>query len=181
MLLAGWLMRGAGKRTAAGLSRQSSAAVPPRALAIVAACGLWALDNNLTRRVAGADAVQIAAIKGSIAGSVNLALGLVTGAAIPAIGVAALALPLLGEPVTPILILATAIMAIATWLVLTEAHAHEHTHEAATHAHRHVHDEHHRHSHSDSAATAPHGHEHPREPLTHRHAHMPDLHHRHRH
>ena len=59
-------------------------AISPHAAAIVLACALWALDNNLTRRVAAADPVQTAAIKGLAAGSVNLALGLGAGAALPA-------------------------------------------------------------------------------------------------
>jgi hypothetical protein len=38
------------------------------AVGIVAACLLWAIDNNLTRKVAGADPVQIAAIGSSDSG-----------------------------------------------------------------------------------------------------------------
>lgn len=49
-------------------------AASPGMLAIAGACLMWALDNNLTRRIAGADPVQITAIKGLIAGAVNLAL-----------------------------------------------------------------------------------------------------------
>lgn len=41
---------------------------------IVAACVGWAVDNNLTRKVALADPLQIAALKGLIAGGVNLML-----------------------------------------------------------------------------------------------------------
>jgi drug/metabolite transporter (DMT)-like permease len=50
---------------------------------IAAACLAWALDNNLTRRVAGGDAVTIACAKGLVAGGANLALGLYQGAALP--------------------------------------------------------------------------------------------------
>ena len=50
---------------------------------IAAACLAWAIDNNLTRRVAGADPVTIAGLKGLVAGSVNLALGLYQGATLP--------------------------------------------------------------------------------------------------
>ncbi|MCE1243652.1 DMT family transporter [Oryzomicrobium sp.] len=50
------------------------------ALAIIAACGLWGLDNNLTRPISGGDPVLIAMVKGLVAGSVNLALGQLTGA-----------------------------------------------------------------------------------------------------
>ena len=39
-------------------------------LLIAAACLAWALDNNLTRRVSGGDAVTIAALKGLVAGTV---------------------------------------------------------------------------------------------------------------
>jgi len=54
------------------------------ALLIGAACLCWALDNNLTRRVSGGDAVTLAALKGLAAGSVNLALALAQGASLPA-------------------------------------------------------------------------------------------------
>jgi drug/metabolite transporter (DMT)-like permease len=69
--------------------------VPWGALAIAAACLCWAVDNNLTRKVSASDAVQIAAVKGVVAGSVNLALALATGQAMPAAG-AGLAAGLLG-------------------------------------------------------------------------------------
>ncbi len=52
-------------------------------LAIVAACAAWGIDNNLTRRIAHADAVAIAAIKGFIAGGVNTLLALSLGGALP--------------------------------------------------------------------------------------------------
>ena len=53
--------------------------VPWGALAIVAACLCLAIDNNLTRKVSASDAVQIAGIKGLVAGSVNLSIALVLG------------------------------------------------------------------------------------------------------
>lgn len=43
-------------------------------LAVSGATLLWALDNNLTREVAHADAVTIATAKGLVAGAVNLSL-----------------------------------------------------------------------------------------------------------
>jgi drug/metabolite transporter (DMT)-like permease len=43
-------------------------------LAIAGACLCWAIDNNLTRAVAGGDPVQVAAIKGWVAGGTNLVL-----------------------------------------------------------------------------------------------------------
>ena len=48
------------------------------ALLIAGACLCWGIDNNLTRKLSSADPVQIAMIKGLVAGAVNLALG--TGA-----------------------------------------------------------------------------------------------------
>jgi drug/metabolite transporter (DMT)-like permease len=60
--------------------------------AVVGACVAWGLDNNLTRRVALADPVQIAMLKGLVAGSVNLALALAQGAVLPAAGTIAAAL-----------------------------------------------------------------------------------------
>lgn len=53
-------------------------------LAVLGACLAWAVDNNLTRRVSLADADFIAMVKGLSAGSVNLALALLAGAAFPA-------------------------------------------------------------------------------------------------
>ena len=52
-------------------------------LAIGGACLAWAIDNNLTQKVSGGDPVQIAMIKGLTAGSVNTAIALVLGAALP--------------------------------------------------------------------------------------------------
>lgn len=215
VMLAGGMVLAYDPRASLGLS--------PHALAIVAACALWALDNNLTAKISGSDPVQIAATKGLVAGTVNVSLSLAAGTALPgasAIGGAliigfasygvslvlfilalrhlgsartaahfgtapllgaALAIPLLGEPVTAGLVAATALMSIATWLVLTEAHAHEHTHHSIRHAHRHVHDEHHWHAHDGSEGPEPHGHAHAHESTTHAHPHLPDLHHRHGH
>ena len=67
------------------LAWEPGAAIPfsPRALAVLAACLLWALDNNLTRNIAASDPVAIAMIKGLAAGGVNLGLGL-ANAAVPA-------------------------------------------------------------------------------------------------
>src|SRR5215212_9397890 len=44
-------------------------------LLVVCACLGWAIDNNLTQKVSASDPVQIAAIKGLVAGAVNLAIG----------------------------------------------------------------------------------------------------------
>jgi drug/metabolite transporter (DMT)-like permease len=53
------------------------------ALAIIGACLAWGIDNNLTRRLSSADPVQIAMIKGLVAGAVNLALAIARGADLP--------------------------------------------------------------------------------------------------
>lgn len=55
-------------------------------LAVLGACLSWGIDNNLTRRVALNDAVWIAAVKGGVAGPVNLALAFAAGAVLPSIG-----------------------------------------------------------------------------------------------
>ena len=60
------------------------------ALAVVGACLCWAVDNNLTRKVALADATFIAMSKGLTAGIVNVALALAIGAALPAAGLFAM-------------------------------------------------------------------------------------------
>jgi drug/metabolite transporter (DMT)-like permease len=194
------------------------------ALAVVGACLAWGIDNNLTRKVALADATWIAALKGWTAGSVNLILAFGSGAAwppLPALGGAllvgalaygaslalfvvglrhlgtaragayfsvapffgaALAIPLLGEPVTARLFAAATLMALGVWLHLTERHSHRHTHELLEHEHEHEHDAHHRHPHDERAPKgAYHRHQHRHESLTHTHPHFPDSHHRHDH
>jgi drug/metabolite transporter (DMT)-like permease len=60
-----------------------STGVPWGALAIAGACFAWAVDNNLTRKVSAGDPVQIALLKGLVAGSVNTVLGLELGAKLP--------------------------------------------------------------------------------------------------
>ena len=61
----------------------SGFALAPGALLIIAACAGWALDNNLLQRVTSGDALQIASLKGLVAGSVNLGLGLAFGQSLP--------------------------------------------------------------------------------------------------
>lgn len=194
------------------------------ALAVLGACLAWGIDNNLTRRVSLNDATWIAAMKGLVAGSVNLALALGIGAALPSIpfilgaavvgfgayGVslalfvvglrhlgtartgayfsvapffgAVIAVPLLGEAVTPALVLAGLAMGLGVWLHLTESHHHVHAHEPLEHEHAHQHDAHHRHPHVAGMTTdGVHRHRHTHEPMTHDHAHFPDAHHRHPH
>ena len=194
----------------------------PYALAVLAACLLWALDNNLTRRIALADPYAIAMWKGLAAGGVNTVAGLALAPAQPqaawlaALGVgaigygaslvlyvlamrhlgaartaahfgaapffgAALAVALLGEPLSPSLIGAFALTVAGTWLALTERHHQAHQHEVLEHEHRHVHDAHHAHRHAGDEGPEPHSHPHRHDPVRHSHPHFPDLHHGHRH
>ncbi|WP_298211157.1 DMT family transporter [Acidovorax sp.] len=53
------------------------------ALLVLGACACWAIDNNLTRKVATNDALLIACIKGLIAGTCNTAVALAAGAQLP--------------------------------------------------------------------------------------------------
>ena len=55
------------------------------ALLVVGACVAWGVDNNFTRKISAADPVAIAMFKGLIAGAVNIALALTTGAAFPSL------------------------------------------------------------------------------------------------
>jgi drug/metabolite transporter (DMT)-like permease len=77
-------------------SPQLALPISPHALAVLGACLLWALDNNLTRRIALADPYAIAMWKGLAAGAVNTALGLALAPGAPqptwlvALGVGAL-------------------------------------------------------------------------------------------
>ena len=57
--------------------------VPWGALAIAGACFAWAVDNNLTRKVSAGDPVQIAALKGFVAGTVNVIIAMIIGARMP--------------------------------------------------------------------------------------------------
>lgn len=56
---------------------------PWPSLAILGACLSWGLDNNLTRKIALNDATWLAAIKGGVAGPVNLILAFALGAKLP--------------------------------------------------------------------------------------------------
>jgi len=59
-------------------------ALDTSALLVTGACLAWAIDNNLTRMVAGGDPLQIAALKGIAAGSINVLLAVVQQAPWPA-------------------------------------------------------------------------------------------------
>lgn len=65
--------------------------VPWGAMAIVAACLCWAIDNNLTRKVSASDAVQIAGIKGLVAGTVNLSIAWMLAMPMPSLNSVAMA------------------------------------------------------------------------------------------
>jgi drug/metabolite transporter (DMT)-like permease len=52
-------------------------------LAIAGTCLCWAIDNNLTQKVSAADPVQIAQLKGLVAGVVNTGLAVSLGARLP--------------------------------------------------------------------------------------------------
>ncbi len=93
--LAACLMLAAG--LVLGYAPQSGLPLSWRALAVIAACALWAADNNLTRTIAAADPVTIAMMKGLVAGCVNTACALALGARLPA------ALPLAGALVLGLL------------------------------------------------------------------------------
>lgn len=193
-------------------------------LAVAGACLCWAVDNNLTQRVSAGDPVQIAQIKGLVAGTVNTGLALSLGARLPdpvpasasllvgflgygvslvcfvlalrALGTArtgayfslapfigaALGLLLYREPITPLFLVAAALMALGLWLHLSERHRHSHEHEPLEHSHAHLHDEHHQHAHGPGDPLGePHTHPHRHDRLAHSHPHYPDIHHRHGH
>lgn len=82
---------GAAALSGAGAARFGGLA---SSLAVLGACLAWGLDNNLTRRVALADATWIAALKGLVAGPVNLLAAWGLGATWPNLGVTAGALAL---------------------------------------------------------------------------------------
>jgi hypothetical protein len=94
---------------------------------------------------------------------------------------AALAVVMLGDPLSASLVIAGALMALGLGLHLTERHDHLHAHEEMAHEHSHRHDSHHQHAHELGTPPGPHTHWHTHAPLVHRHPHYPDLHHRHGH
>jgi drug/metabolite transporter (DMT)-like permease len=68
---------------AALLSWQGQSSFQWGAMLVVGACLCWGIDNNLTRKLSSADPVQIAMLKGLVAGTVNLLLALANGAVLP--------------------------------------------------------------------------------------------------
>jgi drug/metabolite transporter (DMT)-like permease len=60
-------------------------------LCVVGACVAWGIDNNLTRKISAADAIEIVMLKGICGGPVILALAIAAGAELPEATPAALA------------------------------------------------------------------------------------------
>jgi drug/metabolite transporter (DMT)-like permease len=94
---------------------------------------------------------------------------------------AALALPVLGEPVRWTLAPAAGLMVLGVVLMIGEKHDHAHKHVRLKHSHSHVHNDlHHGHIHP-GMTDMPHFHEHEHTETEHTHGHWPDGHHRHDH
>ena len=62
------------------------------AFAIIATCFCWAVDNNFSKKIAAADSLFIAGIKGIVAGTVNIGLALLVGSHLPALNIIGIAL-----------------------------------------------------------------------------------------
>jgi drug/metabolite transporter (DMT)-like permease len=71
------------------LSWQGEASFRWGGLLIAGACLCWGIDNNLTRKLSSSDPVQIAMLKGLVAGAINLTLALSHDAALPSSGIIA--------------------------------------------------------------------------------------------
>jgi len=71
---------------AAVLSWQGHASFQWGAILIVLACLCWGIDNNLTRQLSSSNPLQIAMLKGLIAGTVNLIVARAKGAILPSTG-----------------------------------------------------------------------------------------------
>lgn len=69
-------------------------ALSPAAHAFLAACALWGLDNNLTRRLAEADPLVLVQVKGLAAGTMNFVLAGLVGSPPPRLLAALLGLGL---------------------------------------------------------------------------------------
>jgi drug/metabolite transporter (DMT)-like permease len=69
------------------LSWQGKALFQWSGLLIAGACLCWGIDNNLTRKLSSSDPVQIAMLKGLVAGAVNFMLALWQGAMLPSAGI----------------------------------------------------------------------------------------------
>lgn len=64
-------------------SNDAELGIPWGALAIAGACICWAIDNNFTRVVSSGNPMHIAAIKGSVAGIINIGIALAMGSQWP--------------------------------------------------------------------------------------------------
>jgi len=82
-----------------------NATFPWGALAIAGACFCWGIDNNLTRKISTNDALQVACIKGLVAGFVNLAIALSLGYKLPGflVGLSAASIGLFGYGISLVL------------------------------------------------------------------------------
>lgn len=67
---------------------EAGARVSLWAFAIAGACLAWAIDNNLTRKISASDPVQIAGLKGLVAGLANTGIALVLGHTFPSVTIA---------------------------------------------------------------------------------------------
>ncbi len=78
----------------AALSWQGSGGtgVPIGSLAVIGACLCWGIDNNLTQKVSAGDPVQVTAVKGMVAGVVNLGIAALLGSRMPSLPLAAMAM-----------------------------------------------------------------------------------------
>jgi len=65
------------------LSWQPGGGFSVHALAVLGACLLWALDNNLTRHISANNPLWLALTKGLVAGTINLGLAMLTHARWP--------------------------------------------------------------------------------------------------
>ncbi|BDI28247.1 membrane protein [Capsulimonas corticalis] len=63
--------------------RGGSLSLPLGSLAIAGACLCWGIDNNLTQKVSASNPYQVAAIKGAVAGVVNITIAFCLGAKLP--------------------------------------------------------------------------------------------------
>ncbi len=90
----------------------------------------------------------------------------------PFIG-AVVSVPLLGEAPQLVMLPAGALMAVGTYLLITEKHAHLHWHPRVVHEHMHIHDGEHGHQHTPDIM-GPHVHLHVHEAVLHEHEHSED-------
>jgi drug/metabolite transporter (DMT)-like permease len=72
---------------AALLSWQGKASFQWGAALIASACLCWGIDNNLTRKLSSADPVQVAMLKGLVAGAINFLIAAAGGGGLPHAGV----------------------------------------------------------------------------------------------